>query len=102
MPDHDLRDRIETMLTQAASFARAGEPTEARARVRQALELVGEQEDEGPGSRESVVGLRRQAERQLEQYEKLRAEWNAKVAARGAEWHAREIAILRAPVSKHG
>ena len=102
MPEQDLRDRLETMLVHAASFARAGEPIEARARARHALALIAAQEEASPGSAESFVSLREQAERQLGQYEKQRSDWNAKVAARGAKWHAREIASLRAPISKPG
>lgn len=102
MPDQDFRDRLETMLTQAASFARAGEPTEARARARHALALIAKQEAASPAARDALASLRRLAERQLEQYEQMRREWNARVAARGADWHAREIGLLRAPTSKPG
>ena len=101
MTDQDLRDRIETMLTTAASFARADEPVEARARARDALAVMAKEEAKSPAARELLAPLRRRAERQLAEYEKSRTAWNAKVAARGAEWMAREIAALRAPTSKH-
>jgi len=101
MTDEELRERLETMLAQAARFAAADEPTEARARVRQVLELVEVERARSFVARESLAGIDRRARRMLERYEAARVEWVKRVQARSDAWVARELGALRAPITKH-